>query len=251
MATLAARPTRGWDIGGVGGGDAAPAAAPAAATDPRVAVAGSGGQADARGRAEALLSGCKAALAALDSGLLVAYQVLLVVFGCWVLLSWKDVALSRYLAASHSTQQGRQDLERILTPLNSPSKAMAAAASGELSLAAAAALLPQVAAAGAASRRRQGDAAGSGGGGGGGGGDGNGVHAHAGSGGPGGPAAGGAPGPAHSNGAGHGGAGGGGGLGGGREGTVSRVDAVRLLRQQLMLSLGPWLHAHNATLSIE
>lgn len=37
---------------------------------------------------------------------------------CWVALSWKDIALSRFLHRSHDTAQGRQDLERILTPLN-------------------------------------------------------------------------------------------------------------------------------------
>jgi hypothetical protein len=37
---------------------------------------------------------------------------------CWALLSWKDVAIGRFLVRSQSTTQGRQELERILTPLN-------------------------------------------------------------------------------------------------------------------------------------
>ncbi|KAG2496192.1 hypothetical protein HYH03_005792 [Edaphochlamys debaryana] len=71
-----------------------------------------------QGRLPELLSACRHALAALDRLLVRSYEVLLLAFGCWVLLAWKDVALSRFLLRAHETAAGRQDLERILTPLN-------------------------------------------------------------------------------------------------------------------------------------
>ncbi|KAG2448604.1 hypothetical protein HYH02_006494 [Chlamydomonas schloesseri] len=65
-----------------------------------------------------LVEGASGSLARLDQVLVVVYQMLLVAFVTWVLLSWKDVALSRFLLRAHDTAAGRQDLERILTPLN-------------------------------------------------------------------------------------------------------------------------------------
>ncbi|GLC43231.1 hypothetical protein PLESTM_001448200 [Pleodorina starrii] len=71
-----------------------------------------------RDHAGRVLHSFKAALIRLDQGLIVFYQVALVVFGCWAVLSWKDVAVGRFLAHRQETSQGRLELERVLTPLN-------------------------------------------------------------------------------------------------------------------------------------
>ncbi|GFR39595.1 hypothetical protein Agub_g55, partial [Astrephomene gubernaculifera] len=84
------------------------------------------------GRAEQLLGGFKAGLARVDRWLIVGYQIMLVVFGTWVLLSWKDVAVSRFLLHRHDTAQGRQDLDRIVTPINAAATWALLVASGLL-----------------------------------------------------------------------------------------------------------------------
>ncbi|EFJ45007.1 mechanosensitive ion channel [Volvox carteri f. nagariensis] len=76
-------------------------------------------------RAGQLLHSFKAALVCVDQGLMLFYQVALVVFGCWALLRWKEVAVSRFLVRRQETAQGRQELERIITPINTPKPSLA------------------------------------------------------------------------------------------------------------------------------
>ncbi|KAG2448600.1 hypothetical protein HYH02_006491 [Chlamydomonas schloesseri] len=69
------------------------------------------------GRGADVVEAMGKAMAALDHGLLTLYKVLLVGVCTWVVVSWKDVMLSRFLLRRSQHHAG-EDLERILTPLN-------------------------------------------------------------------------------------------------------------------------------------
>ncbi|KAG2444831.1 hypothetical protein HXX76_001573 [Chlamydomonas incerta] len=69
------------------------------------------------GRGADVVEVMRKAMTSLDHGLLTLYKVLLVGVCTWVVVSWKDVVLSRFLVRRAQRHVG-EDLERILTPLN-------------------------------------------------------------------------------------------------------------------------------------
>ncbi|PNW88584.1 hypothetical protein CHLRE_01g035750v5 [Chlamydomonas reinhardtii] len=69
------------------------------------------------GRGADVVEAMRKAMATLDHGLMTLYKVLLVGVCTWVVVSWKDVVLSRFLLRRSQHHAG-EDLERILTPLN-------------------------------------------------------------------------------------------------------------------------------------